>query len=324
MNIKINISSRIFTKIFLSVISLSSVNNFTAQPGLVGGQASVASAKTAAIKSSDIEVTLPKSIKDMLSPKQQKELIDIIKYQTELSLLHPYHTNTAKSMASPAAVPMMWGGLGIGGSVWNRYPTAKKNSWSGNGVIALPFGNSDKYVGGSIGVNIDSLGKHARFAKHGAIGANLSKWLGKTTIATLGAGSLVPWGDFKDGAKTYYGAVTQEFGLPLGKRLHQMSVSGGLGTGGYAPAGSTRALHDSKVYPFVNTAFNFTNNLAVAADYYSQTYAVGASYNFNMFVPVGIVAYASNLRHTNLAPSTSYGLRVAIGLPLPAGLRNFN
>ena len=135
------------SKITLAATGILFSNYLIAQPGFVANQGSRAAhgeSTSEKLDTSSFKVTLPKELKELLTAKQQADLIKALKFQAEQESKHPYHTNTAKSISSPAAVPMMWGGIGIGGAVWNRYPTATKNSWSGNGVIALPIGNSDK------------------------------------------------------------------------------------------------------------------------------------------------------------------------------------
>ena len=242
-------------------------------------------------------------------------------------LKHPYLTNTANSVYTPAGVPMKWGGIGIAGDVFNRYPTQKTDTWSGGATVAIPFGDSDKWVGGAVSINNANLGKNSSFGQEGTIGLIFSRWFAKSTLATAGVANLVPWGPgFSNASKTYYGAVTQLFGPIINHETHTVSASIGIGSGAFAPlgelnaAGNLVALNDSRIYPFANAAFNVTRNLALVGDYYSETGAVGVSYNKQIILPFSFLLYAGNLRHTRTAPSTTFGLRIATGFALPGKL----
>lgn len=237
---------------------------------------------------------------------------------------HPYMTYTAKSVSTPAGIAMMWGGLGIAGDVFNRYPTSRTDTWSGNMTVALPFGNSDKFIGGAIAVLNDSMGKNTEFGSNGTVSLVLSRAFGRNTFATAGVSNLGPWGAFKDGAYTYFGGVTQYMGFPLQKEIHPMSISVGGATGSFAPIGEVNSngqlqgTTDNRLYPFANASFNFTKNFAIVGDYYSETFATGLAYNTTIKLPFSFMLYTSNLRHTSKAPSTTFGFRVATGLSLPS------
>ena len=239
---------------------------------------------------------------------------------------HPHLTYTAKSVFTLAGVPMQWGGVGFSGGFFNGDPTSTRDSWPGGASAALPFGDSDKYIGGSVGVSWISLGNTESSSttsnNTGTVALVFSRWLGANTIATAGVLNLAPWGVMKQAPKSYTGALTQMFGANMLGGYHQMSASIGLGTGALGPLGSVSSGNDNNVYPFVNAAFNFTPNFAIAGDYYSETFAVGLSYDtaikFSTPIPLSFMLFAGNLRHTSLAPSTTYGLRVSTGFELPS------
>ncbi len=240
---------------------------------------------------------------------------------------HPNLTSTAKSVFTPAGVPMKWGGIGFAGDVFNRYPTSNSDTWSGGATAVVPFGDSDKIIGAAIALNNPDMGKNTKFGRNGTFALSLSRWLGDNTIAAGGIANMVPWGGLKDASKSYYGAVTQMFGATLNHAYHPMSVSFGLGTGSFAPLGKLDAAgqlissEDNDLYPFVNAAFNITQDLAIAGDYYSETFAVGLSYNKVIILPFSFMLYAANLNHTVTAPSTTYGFRVATGFEFPSRMR---
>ncbi len=243
---------------------------------------------------------------------------------------HPHLTYTAKSVFTLAGVPMQWGGIGFSGGFFNRDPTSTRDTWPGGASAALPFGNSDKIIGGSVGVSWINLGNNDTTNSTttntsnntGTVTLVFSRWLGKNTIATAGVLNLAPWGVMKQAPKSYTGALTQMFGANVFGGYHQMSASIGLGTGALGPLGSVSSTNDNNVYPFVNAAFNFTPNFAIAGDYYSETFALGLSYNtaikFAKPLPLSFMLFAGNLRHTSTAPSTTVGLRVSTGFALPS------
>lgn len=259
--------------------------------------------------------TTDMSVEQWLKQPSVKEALDTF-------LQHPYFTYTAKSIYSPAAVPMQWGAIGVAGDVFNRYPSQLSDSWSGDVTVALPFGDSDKWIGGAVSIDNANLGKNSDFGAEGTVELVFSRWLAQSTIVTAGVSNLIPWGrGFKAAAKSYYGAVTQYFGLNL-TETHPISATFGLGTGSFSAYGEMdgneiAALHDSRLYPFANASFNITRDFAVIGDYYSETFAAGIAYNKVIVFPFSFQLYAGNLRHTDAAPSTTYGLRVAVGFDLP-------
>ncbi len=240
---------------------------------------------------------------------------------------HPLLTNTAKSIFSPAGIPMKWGGIGFGGEVFDRFPTQTKNTYSGDAAVVVPFGNSDKIIGGAVAAGIADMGKNTSFGGNGLIGVVLSRWVGRHTIITGGAANVVPWGaEYQNAAHSYFGGVTHLFGPKIYGDVHPLGASVGIGTGAFGPIRRNNFAQvsiggDSKVYPFANAAFNVTSNLALIGDYYSETFAVGVSYTKAIILPFNFMIYAANLRHTDNAPSTTVGLRIATGFAFPAGLR---
>jgi hypothetical protein len=240
---------------------------------------------------------------------------------------HPNLTYTAKSVFTLAGVPMQWGGFGLSGGFANRYPIQSSGeAWPGGLSAVLPFGDSDKYFGGAIAGGWANQGgsglASSAFSKNaGLLTLVFSKWIADSTIISGGVLSLASWGANQHIPKSYTGVITQMFGPHIFGQYHPISASVGCGTGSLSPIGSNASLHDSKIYPYVNSAFNFTQNFAVAGDYYSQTFAVGLSYNtainIGIPLPLSFLVFAGNLRHTALAPSTTYGLRISTGFDLP-------
>jgi len=242
-------------------------------------------------------------------------------------LEHPNLTYTAKSVFTIAGIPMKWGGIGFSGGVSNRYPVQPVgNAWPGGASVVLPFGDSDKYLGGAVAAGWANQGTNglasSGFSKnYGAMTLLFSRWLGANTIVSGGVLSLASWGASQHVPKSYTGVVTQLFGPKIFGNYHAVSASIGCGTGALAPIGSSASFNDSTIYPFVNGAFNFTPNIAVAGDYYAETFAVGLSFNTFLTspipLPLSFMVFAGNLRHTTTAPSTTYGLRVSTGFDLP-------
>jgi len=268
------------------------------------------------------------------SAEHLKKLFSSPSFQAALlsRLKHPNLTYTAKSVFTLAGIPMKWGGIGFSGGVANRYPVQPVgNSWPGGASVVLPFGDSDKYLGGAVAAGWANQGTNglasSGFSRnYGAMTLIFSRWLAANTIVSGGVLSLTSWGSTQHVPKSYTGVITQLFGPKIFGNYHAVSASIGCGTGAMAPIGSSASYNDSAIYPYVNGAFNFTPNLAIAGDYYAETFAVGLSYNTSVRLgiplPLSFMVYAGNLRHTTLAPSTMYGLRVSTGFDLPMMNRN--
>jgi hypothetical protein len=163
-----------------------------------------------------------------------------------------------------------------------------------------------------------------RFGHQGGVGLTFSRYLAKDTIATAGVANIMPWGT---GArligKSYYGALTQAFPPLFPGKMTAMSASFGLGTGAFSPIGKLnslgvpKAFSDATLYPFANASVNLTPSLAIIGDYYSETGAIGITYNVPTGIPFNVMLFAANLHHTREAPSTSVGLQIATGVPFP-------
>ena len=242
---------------------------------------------------------------------------------------HPFLTYTAPSVFTPAGIPMKWGGIGIAAAGFTGYPTLPhgSNTWGGGGTVVLPVGDSDKILGGAIAVSEFGV-QSSHFLSGGSTG-NLSflliRWLGHNTIVTGGVVNVAPWGNvLRQIGQTYYGAVTQKLGLLTQSKMYVLSGSFGIGTGSFAPlgkltsTGQLQASLDNHVYPFANLSLNFTPNIAIVGDYYSETFAVGLAYNglLKQF-PLSFLLFAGNLRHTTIAPTSTFGLRVSTGFDIP-------
>ena len=287
-------------------IAISSTQKPVAQPG----KSSPEQLKKALIE----QLLKNKAFKDYLQQKMK----------------HPYYTDTPKSVFTPAGTPMRWGGVGLAGNLANRYPSQTNNTYNSAFSAALPFGNSETSIGGALAVGSAQLGPspllatRTRFGQQGSVGLTFSRWLAKSTIATAGVVNLIPWGaESRLIAKSYYGGVTQVFGPTLKGTVHPIGVTLGLGTGGFTPMsqldrnGLPSNLRDNKAAVFANASINLSSNLALIGDYYSETFAAGVGYNTVVVLPLSFMLYAGNLRHSRFAPSTTVGLRIAMGLPFP-------
>ena len=238
---------------------------------------------------------------------------------------HPYLTYTSPSVFTPAGVPMKWGGIGFSAAGFSGYPVVShgSNLYGGGGSVVLPVGDSDKIIGGAIAVSDfgTQTTQQVPGGNTGAVSFLLSRWLGPTTMATAGVVNVAPWGNtLKQVGKTYYGAMTQRLGILTKNRMYVMSGSFGFGTGAFAPlgglnnTGQLKAASDNQIYPFANLSFNFRPNIAVVGDYYSETFALGLAYNCAIErLPLSFLLFAGNLRHTETAPTTVFGLRVSTG-----------
>ena len=276
--------------------------------------------------------TPPKPVKQPARPPRTKaekiaRLKELLKKPEmraafERMMKHPNLTFTPKSVFTPAGVPMSWGGIGFSGGVVNRFPTATQNTWPGGASVALPFGDSDKTFGGVVGVNFSNFTNNIYYfpsnqSNTGTVSLAFSRWLSTNMIATVGIINLGPWGILKEAPKSYNGAVTYMFGADLLGGYHLMSASVGLGSGAFVPIGQTGSATDGTVYPFANAAFNVTRQFAFVADYYENSFAVGAAYNTATTIPFSFMLYGGNLRPSTLAPYTMFGLRVSTGMALP-------
>lgn len=307
-----------------------SCNAFAVSPGAT--QQAVGSISDTAEASAQ---PLPKPQKGKpLSKKQRRALIRKILETKGLNeyliqkLKHPNYSETAKSVYTPVGTPMRWGGVGFASDTISRYPSQLHTKANTGLTAALPFGDSESSLGGAISAGTASLPEstftNTQFGNQGTVGLMFSRWFGKNTIATAGVANLMPWGDsYRAAAKSYYGGITQLFAPTLQGVVHPVSASIGLGTGSFSPigqldlAGQPTALNDHNVSAFANAGINITPNLALVGDYYSETFAVGVSYTKVILLPFNFMLYAGNLRHRAVAPSTTVGLRIALGMPLP-------
>lgn len=318
------------TALVFSLFFLAGVNY--AQPGLTQ-QAIETIPRPINEQSSKIELT--KQTKE--TPEEhRKALIKWLEspvgmaFLTEL-LKHPFLTHTAKSVYTPAATPMKWGGVGLAATAFNGNPaleSSRSNQWGGGLTLALPLGDSDKIIGAAVAVSEYDI--QSKTSAPGGSGGNISlmasRWLGQSTIVMAGVANLAPWGSaFKPMAHSYYGALTQMWWIRFNRDAYTMSASLGAGSGIFAPLGQLtsrgepKAFFDNQIYPFVNLSFNLTDNLAVVGDYYSETFAAGISYNRKIKIPLSFMIFAGNLRHTRNAPSSTFGLRVSTGFAFPRG-----
>lgn len=300
--------------------------------------ASPAATQQSILNTEQVSTTEVPAKKSMTPPRTEAEKAALIKKllknpafkaALERMLKHPNLTYTAKSILTPAAIPMSWGGVGFSGGVVNRYPTATKDGWPSGASMALPFGDSDQLIGGAVSVNWSNFVNNTFINSTagnnnntGTVSLMFSRWLAANTIASAGVINLAPWGVLKQAPKSYNAVVTQMFGVRLAGSYHPMSASVGIGSGAFGPIGQLGSLTDSKIYPFMNSAFNVTRNVAIAGDYYGDTFALGLSYNTVMKAPITLplsfMIFGANLKHSVIAPSSIFGLRVSTGVSLPS------
>ena len=275
----------------------------------------------------DMPEKLPKTVAERAALLKVLLKNPAFKAAYEKMLKHPNLTYTAKSVFTPAGIPMSWGGVGFAVGTFNRYPTATKDAWPTGETLALPFGDSDKIIGGAVSVNwanlTNNLYPNPSYGNNtGTVSLTFSRWLAANTIASAGVINLAPWGLMNEAPHSYSAVITQMFGLPVAGSYHPMSASVGMGSGAFGPIGQLGSITDSTIYPFVNAAFNFTPDIAIAGDYYAETFAVGLSYNtvikIPIMLPLSFMLFAGNLKHSDIAPSTVFGLRVSTGVALPS------
>lgn len=266
---------------------------------------------------------------DNISSSQKKKLLlDSLKTTNGKKLFeffkkHPFHTFTARSLFTPAGTHIQYGGIGVALNGFQGSPFIADHSsqqYGGGGAVVLPLGDSDKIIGlaltaGEFGISNTNNNQNN---SSGNFSLMLNRWINKDTMIVAGSSNLVPWGNMMTQlGKSYYGAVTHMWGLNINNSIHAVSASAGIGTGLFAPIGAVtnfgilKSNQDTTVYPFANLAYNVTPSFSIIGDYYSETFAVGASYVNLKYLPLSFVIYLGNLRQTETAPGLIYGLRIA-------------
>ena len=219
---------------------------------------------------------------------------------------------TATSLFAPIGYGPNWGVVyGVLMGV-NRWPGG--NASDGAIALGMGLGDTDRYVGGSINVLIDSLGLRSEaFGKNTAVGGSLSRWVTPNTSFTVGASVLGGTGAFKHTANGYYVSGTQLIPLTPNAHYHKpIAVTLGVGSGNFvSPEQMMIVQSDTKVSGFGAVSFSPIRQLSFIGDYTEQVLSLGVSVLPIRRFPMWITGYATNIAGAQTLPGpVTYGLRI--------------
>lgn len=219
---------------------------------------------------------------------------------------------TATSLFAPIGYGPNWGVVyGVLMGV-NRWPGG--NASDGAIALGMGLGDTDRYVGGSINVLIDSLGlRNEAFGRNTAVGGSLSRWVTPNTSFSVGASVLGGTGAFKHTANGYYLSGTQLIPLTPNAHYHKpIAVTLGVGSGNFvSPEQMMLVQSDSKVSGFGAVSFSPIRQLSFIGDYTEQVLSLGVSVLPIRRFPMWITGYATNIAGAQTLPGpVTYGLRI--------------
>lgn len=195
----------------------------------------------------------------------------------------------------------------------NEWPGG--NQVDGAAALGAGLGNGDKYIGASVNASIDSLGVRDTFGETGSVGLKLFRWVTPTTSIAVGSNNLVGWGQFANNAKTYYGAVTQQFSLfKIRGYDAPFTATAGVGTGALVSSDQFNVEQsDSKAQGFGALAFSPVPRINLIVDYTSLVWSTGVSGMPFATIPFIATVYATNLGGANkVAGPVTYGAQATI------------
>ena len=227
---------------------------------------------------------------------------------------HPLLPMTASSLFAPMGYGPNWGvvyGSLIGVNEW---PGASKAD--GAAVVGAGLGDSDKYVGGSVNVLVDSLGFYGdRFGQNTAVSGSVYRWLTPSTSISVGAGNIFGSGVFQHAARSFYGSVTQLVALtPNSSFKTPVALTFGLGSGAFvSPAEMLINQSDSQASAYGAISVSPIQQLSLIADFTEQVLSLGVSVTPKKTWPVVLTAYATNIAGDHQIGNTvTYGLRLGL------------
>jgi hypothetical protein len=202
----------------------------------------------------------------------------------------------SSSIASPTAFAADWGLISAGIAYVNHWAGTHDND--GFASISVGFGDATKYAGLAVSLLVDSLGQHSdRFAQNGAIAAQLFHIFPNNFALAIGAGNLVPWGDLKDAAKSYYLVGSKIFDVSIQERTMPLTVSLGAGTGALHSIADAQEKSDRNIRPFGSAGWRIFPQLSVIGEWAAQETNVGLSIMPLVQFPIMLNVADCNVAH---------------------------
>jgi hypothetical protein len=238
-----------------------------------------------------------------------------INLQSNILFEHPDLPMTATSLFAPIGYGPNWGAVFGSLAGVNRWPGGHLSD--GSLSVGMGLGNSDKYVGGSLSLLVDSLGlRNQAFAKNSALSGAIYRWITPSTSIAVGASKIAGVGVFKNTANGFFAAGTQLIALTPNASFHTpFVVSVGVGSGPFVSAQEMMVFkRDARLNAFGALSISPIQQLSLIADYAEQLLSLGASIVPIRTLPVVVTAYASNVAGGHKVPGpVTYGLRIGVG-----------
>ena len=236
----------------------------------------------------------------------------LIRREHKIRFHHRNLPYTSISIFSPVGYGPNWGTVyGVGMGV-NRWPGGTQSD--GALIFGMGLGDSDRYIGGSLNLLIDSLGLRSEgFGQNSALGGSITRWLGPNTGVSVGASVLAGTGVFRNSANGYFASGTQLIPLtPHSNYSRPLAITLGIGSGNFVSPEEFRIFkQDKNITGFGAVSFSPVKQLSLIGDYTEQVLSLGASWLPLKRVPMWLTGYATNIAGANTAPGpVTYGLRI--------------
>ena len=221
---------------------------------------------------------------------------------------------TSASMVSPIAFAQDWGMVGASLS-YNRAMSPHAKDGDGAAAVGMGFGDAVKYFGVATSVIIDSLTSRYgdSFAKNGTVAVQIFKMFPDYQAAVaVGSTNLVPWGDNKNDATSYYAVGTKAFNLTNMSKPLPLTLSAGFGTGAYVSTIEYRAKKDGKIMPFTSAGLKILPTVSLIGEWVSKEVDAGISWAPPVSVPLNVNVGVNNIGKWHNYPRTILA-SVAVG-----------
>lgn len=278
-------------------------------------QATTASDSTAATKSKATDyndyinsLDLPQNTKNILSDyATTTEGQVMLNKLMNPSLIGP----TGSSISTPTAFAMDWGMIGAGVGYANRWPGTDERDGLAN--FAFGLGDAEKYVGLTTSVLIDSIDpRDGGFADNGTVAFQLFHIFPQDYALAVGVANIVPWGVFRDEAKSYYVVGSKVFGVKISNYSMPLTVSAGAGTGAYYSISDFQNEHDRNIKPFGSVGWRVIPQASIIGEWVARQSNVGISVVPIPKWPIVINAAYNNITH-NENQNSFFTVSLAVG-----------
>jgi hypothetical protein len=192
----------------------------------------------------------------------------------------------------PSAFGANFGDAYIGVSGSNR--RAKVNEADGSMGLGFGLGDSSKYVGLEVSVNLGSIRK---FAANGEVGLKLHRKLSSKSSIAIGYDGGIVWGEENRGREsTLYGVVSQVIPLRPENQDNSMPLTLSLGVGG----GRFRSLNDvinqrDSVGVFGSLGLQVAPQASLVSSWTGRDLNLGVSFVPIRTTPLFVTAVAANV-----------------------------